>query len=100
MVQHQEFRADGECVWVEPVEKRNADGSLSITLGFKLCVMTEAGEGNAEGVAQMLSLHGPMLDALKGLYALMDDGDGLSAADPEESAIAYARSIIERAEAA
>lgn len=49
-------------------------------------------------VGQMAILNAELLAALKGLYELMDDGDGLSAADPEESAIAYARSIIEKAE--
>jgi len=99
MAQHQQFSAQGESIWVEPSHNVSGDRSRTITLGFELCRMTEAGQGNAEAVAQMLSLHGPMLDALKGLYALVGDGNGLSDADPEESAIAFARSIIEKAEA-
>jgi hypothetical protein len=61
MQQEPAFYAEGETVWKAPVEHKKTDGSITISLGFKLCRMTDAGGGNAPAVAAILSAHEPLV---------------------------------------
>ncbi len=41
-------------VWKRPVEKKHEDGSTTVSLGFPVCKLHEACEGQEEQIAEML----------------------------------------------
>lgn len=58
------FRAEGRTIFKEPVERKNADGSTSITIGFPVFEVTDYvtnPEHVAKVVAEMMS-SSPLFD--------------------------------------
>jgi hypothetical protein len=48
------YAKDG-IVWKSPIQNKHADGSLTITIGFPVCKMHDAAEGQEGIVAAMLN---------------------------------------------
>ena len=89
------FYVDGDrCVWKRSVKTKNADGTISMTLGFPVCVVDEWADpemvaaaldfaerrsGNAEllahyeaKIARLAKVNGQLLNALEGISNDLD----------------------------
>lgn len=95
------WTADGATIVYDPTPggRKNEDGTTSYSLSFPALTVSEyvtGPEQAAADVARELNVFPELLKALKELLALTEDPD--SDADPEESAFAFARSVIAKAE--
>ena len=94
------YYAQGGTIFQRPAEVTKPDGSKSLQLGFPAASVSEfLGDDTPDTIATLMNrgeMFGQLLGALNGLLPLLDDGTD---ADPEESAIVFARAVIADASA-